>query len=229
MPSSGIIAGKQSDSINAIDSTLSIGQQGLRPSSANISADVTLTSTRTNNSSDSSMWPNHQSAIVGHHPASGATRLLTSPQEAGLMISPIASTSTTLSSLMPTYVTSSPSLAPAPSSTLSSALTPAMPALTVASFSSLSSPVNTLKAGEHSSLILAQTNEGTSIPAIFSRQQPSSSGINSSSNIQPSSPSPAGSINSSTSIASSSQNTNHLLTPASSHHGRATSPVHNQV
>ena len=104
-----------------------------------------------------------------------------------------------------------------------------MPSLTIASFTSLNSPINTLKVVEPTSLILAQANEATSIPSIFGRQQPSSSGLSSSSNIQPSSPSPAGSINSSTSVASSTQNTNHPINAALGHHGRGPSPVNPQV
>ena len=230
-PPSGAVVEKQSDSSNAIDSTLPMGLHGIRSSSANLLVDGVPSNARPSTNSDSAIWHSHQSAIVGHQPVQGATRLLTSPQEAGMILSPLASTSTTIGSLMPTHASSSPSIVPAPSSTLSSGInTPTMPSLTIASFSSLTSPVNTLKIGEPSSLTLAQPNEGTSIPPIFGRQQPSSSGLRlESCNIPPSSPSPSGSMNSLTSVASSTQNTNLSMNSGPCHHVRSTSPTHSQV
>ena len=222
-------SGKQSDSINAIDSTLPSGIQGVRSSSANhLASDVTPNSTRTNNGNDSTPWSINQAAVSGHVPVPGATRILTSPHEGGLIISPLSSTPTTIGSLIPTHVSSSPSIVPSPSA-LSSGITPVMPSLTIASFSSLSSPANSLRIGEPNSLSLGQPCEGATATSIFGRQQPSSSGLSSSNNIQAGSPSPVGSINSSTSIASSTPNTNHSMNQALTHHGRSTSPVQSQV
>ena len=222
-------ANKSSESINAIDSTLPVGMPGIRPASATLSGDITPNSSRTNNISDSPVWPTPQGGVAAQPNVPGATNLITASQEGRILISPLSSTSTSVGSLIPTNNTSTPSIVPAVSSSISSGISPAMPSLAIASHFSLASPMNTLKVGEPTSLILAHANENNSSASIFNRQQPSSSGLSSSNNIQPSSPSPAGSINSSTSIASSTQNASHTMHSGLSNHGRGTSPVNSQV
>ena len=228
-PSAQAVGSKSSESINAVDSTLSGGMQGIRPASANLQGDVTPNTGRSNNISDSSVWPTSQIGVAAQQSIPGAANLITSPQEGRLLISPLSSTSTTVGSLVPMNNTSTPSIVPAASTSLSSGISPAMPSLAIASHFSLATPINALKVGEPSSLVLGHANENSSSPSIFNRQQPSSSGLSSSNNIQPSSPSPGGSINSSTSIASSTQNVSHSLNSALSHHGRGMSPVNSQV